>query len=337
MWEELVEVWVRGASISVRWAGERFVEVASYLWDPQQRLYWLYILVSFAVALGVYAVRSRRDSLPGGALAFVFPPYIWRHRSTWVDIRYLIPHQMIRLTIYGALGVSVSALVSTGAQGLLEWWWGVTPDVRELEYLGVVIYTVLLAIALDFAAFGMHWLQHHVPALWAFHRVHHSSEVLNPLSNYREHPVDNLFYAISASLVYGLFVGLSRGRMGIEPTKWTILGVAVPFFLFNLAGYHLRHSHVWLRWPGSLAVCFGCPAHHQIHHSLLPEHRNKNLAFMLPVWDVLFGTFCLPDEEPEFTVGLGDGTEGEYHSFWSLYTRPLKDFRRAVYGGQATR
>ncbi|MCG8583151.1 MAG: sterol desaturase family protein, partial [Pirellulales bacterium] len=102
-----------------------------------------------------------------------------------------------------------------------------------------------------------------------------------------------------------------------------ILGINAFMFVYNVSGYHLRHSHVWLRWPGPLAYLFGCPAHHQIHHSCKPEHINKNMAFMFPIWDVLFRTFHLPKEREEMVFGIGDGSEGEYKGFFSIYLRPF--------------
>jgi sterol desaturase/sphingolipid hydroxylase (fatty acid hydroxylase superfamily) len=32
------------------------------------------------------------------------------------------------------------------------------------------------------------------------------------------------------------------------------------------------------------------PWYHRIHHSLQPEHHNKNYAIFFPFWDVLFKT-----------------------------------------------
>ena len=65
----------------------------------------------------------------------------------------------------------------------------------------LVVFTLLLQLVTDFTSYLMHLAQHRVPALWAFHRVHHSALVLNPFSNYREHPIDNLGYAITNGLV----------------------------------------------------------------------------------------------------------------------------------------
>ncbi len=77
-------------------------------------------------------------------------------------------------------------------------------------------------------------------------------------------------------------MGLSYKLLGYLPSMPVLLGVPVLMFMFNLLGYNLRHSHIWLRWPGKWAMIFGSPAHHQIHHSCHPDHIDKNFAFMFP-------------------------------------------------------
>jgi sterol desaturase/sphingolipid hydroxylase (fatty acid hydroxylase superfamily) len=41
------------------------------------------------------------------------------------------------------------------------------------------------------------------------------------------------------------------------------------------------------RWSWLL----NCPDYHRIHHSSDPAHYNTNFAALLPVFDVLFGTY----------------------------------------------
>ena len=180
----------------------------------------------------------------------------------------------------------------------------------------------------------MHYLQHKIPLLWEFHKVHHSSEVLHPLSNYREHPVDNFLYAVVTGGAAGMALSSFEFLFGAQPLALLvpILGIGVFAFAFNFLGYNLRHSHVWLRWPGFLAYLFGCPAHHQIHHSCKPQHINKNMAFMFPIWDILFGTYYLPDEKEEMTFGIGDGSESTYRSYLSIYWLPFKHAYRRLFG-----
>src|SRR6185437_1474061 len=67
---------------------------------------------------------------------------------------------------------------------------------------------------------------------------------------------------------------------------------------------------------GNIKVDFGwwswaltSPCYHRLHHSSLPEHYNRNYAFILPIYDVIFGSYgrAKPGEWPK--VGLGEGQE----------------------------
>ncbi len=45
---------------------------------------------------------------------------------------------------------------------------------------------------------------------------------------------------------------------------------------------------------------------------------------MLPVWDVIFGTFCLPETNKDVKFGLGNGEEADYNSVIGLYLVPFQ-------------
>ena len=50
---------------------------------------------------------------------------------------------------------------------------------------------------------------------------------------------------------------------------------------------------------------------HRIHHSIAPEHIDKNFAAATPIWDVLFGTAVGPkngDWLPTGIVGVAPPT-----------------------------
>ena len=164
--------------------------------------------------------------------------------------------------------------------------------------------------------------------LWQFHKVHHSAEVMHPVSNFREHPVDNLLYMLTHSVAYGGLMALATKLFGFVPNAPAVLGVPVMFLLFNLSGYHLRHSHVWLRWPGKLSMIFPSPAHHHVHHSCHPDHIDKNFAFMLPVWDVIFKTYHMPEDNQDVKFGIGGENQGELTSCTRLYWVPMRDAYR---------
>jgi len=314
----------------------KFTAVITFPLVSTQRVYWLYLLSALLIAAGVYALSAERrqhrsDGLGfiRGAIAFMFPASVWRHPSAWLDVRYFIPHQMVRLWIYGFTIAGTTVALQDWTLSGLQYVTGHTLLYALPPYhlLPVLSLAAISLIAADFVAFLVHYLQHKISFLWTFHKVHHSAEVLHPLTNYREHPVDNIAYAVAFGITVGCLMGVFQFAFGSLPREFGIplLSVTFSVFIYNISGYNLRHSHIWLRWPGVLSKVFGSPAHHQIHHSCKPAHLNKNFGFMFPIWDILFGTYYLPDHPEEMDFGLADGTEKNYHSLVTLYTWPFID------------
>src|SRR5438034_65869 len=74
-------------------------------------------------------------------------------------------------------------------------------------------------------------------------------------------------------------------------------------FLTGLSMFYHSAIRVQLPWLDRILVT---PQVHRIHHGVGPEHYNKNFADGLPIFDILFGTYCRPakDEFPATGVGL---------------------------------
>jgi sterol desaturase/sphingolipid hydroxylase (fatty acid hydroxylase superfamily) len=316
------------SSFEVIWP--QLLYVLTYPFIPTQRIFWLYILSSSILAFYVFYVSIRLD--PSHRLSFkafisfLLPKDVWLTSSAWLDVRYFFVNQIFRMIIYGAFLAGVVHLtlqVITGGPGLIVAN-GPTFDSNITTIVISTMYMFVLIAFVDFVSYGIHYLQHKVPFLWEFHKVHHSLEVMHPLSNYREHPIDSCVYAIGTGAAYGLITGLSMNLLSYVPSAPQVLGVSLLLFAFNILGYNLRHSHVWLRWPGQWSMLFASPAHHHIHHSCHPDHINKNFAFMFPCWDVLFRTYHLPETNKDVRFGISMHHVNEYKSCIGIYFIPFR-------------
>jgi sterol desaturase/sphingolipid hydroxylase (fatty acid hydroxylase superfamily) len=297
----------------------------SRLLSPQGNLFWLYLLSSTAIAVGVYLAENpdpKPRSLRRG-LAFIFPVSIYRHRSAILDFKYFAFNTLVYglfiapvlLTSQTVAKLTISAMVSA---------FGVPDEPLVTGALAAVGSTVLLVIAADLGFFISHYLQHKVPVLWAFHAVHHSAEVLHPLTGFRSHPVDQALDALLIAMATGISVGVAGYFVGVSTGPVTVLGVNMFAFLTGVAGTHLRHSHVWLsygRWPSHLFVS---PAMHQIHHSAEPGHLDRNLGGVFAIWDWMAGTLHVPEGRERITLGLRNAEQYKYRSVADLYLLPLR-------------
>ncbi len=328
MVEELHDIGLLALAFS-ELLGRQFLKVLAYPVMPKTRIYWLYLATSLLLAVLVYVrakLQQNTSARNTTLFRFLFPKDVWENPSAWLDVRYFFFHQIVRLVIYGSFVSFISVLVF---QHTSEWLGYVAGEGNILRPSSIgpigVVYALISIAALDFTSFAIHYLQHKVPFLWEFHKVHHSATVLHPLTNYREHPIDNLFYAVGNGICLGLMASTVPALIGYIPKTPTVFGIGIFLFTFNALGYNLRHSHIWLRWPGNLTYVFGSPAHHQVHHSYHPEHIDKNFAFVFPVWDVIFGTYCVPEDNRDVRFGLGENQKNEYESCLDLYFVPMKN------------
>ena len=314
---------------------KNLLRVLVYPFSPGERLFVLYLTTSLLMAAAVWRYVARRRPQPGGTPVslrqFLFPSSIWRTASAWLDVRYFFFHQIFRVFLYGSFALMVSDRTFRTTAGLLgnSVESGTATD-QPFAWLVAIGYGFVSVAVLDLVAWVLHYCQHRFPLLWEFHKVHHSARVMHPLTNYREHPVDNVVYAAGLGACTGLVAASVSALLGYVPTEPTVLGVGIFVLAYNGLGYNLRHSHIWLKWPAPLVYLFGCPAHHQVHHSYHPTHINKNFAFMFPVWDLMFGTFQMPQTNADVKFGLGDREDEEFTSCLGLYLIPFRNVARLL-------
>ena len=137
----------------------------------------------------------------------------------------------------------------------------------------------LLFVALsDFMLYWVHRL-FHGGGFWKYHAIHHSSEELDWISAARFHPV-NLFLGT-------IMVDVILLTAGISPNVMLWVG---PFTTFHSAFVHAN-----LSWDlGPFKYVLATPIFHRWHHTALEEGGNTNFAGTFPIWDLLFGTFRMP-------------------------------------------
>lgn len=138
------------------------------------------------------------------------------------------------------------------------------------------IVRVLLAVLLsDFLFWLSHWVRHKVLVLWYFHAVHHSQKELNFFTEYRVHPLDDIFLYTVGFIPFFMF----------EQSFVTIVAVTW------IRHWHTRIYHSNIRSNfGFLRYLIVTPQSHRVHHSIEPQHFDTNFGLTFSVWDHLFGT-----------------------------------------------
>lgn len=287
-------------------------------------LYWPFILSTLIVAAVAWRLVLARREGHGAAWREFRRRYLsralWWHPSARADYRYYFINAIVFPLAFGP-AVFTGAHLAGAIDRLLAPLIGAAPS--GTAGLGLrLVYTVMFFIAYDFGRFVAHCTLHDVPVLWEFHKVHHSAEVLTPMTGFRSHPLDLLVMAWGAALATGLATWAFQRLCGATITGYTFLELNVLLWGFGLFG-NLKHWQVPISYGRRLDRWLISPAHHQIHHSAEPRHFGCNRGFEIALWDRLFGTLRLPLPGERFALGLGDGTEASWHRVGRLYFRPF--------------
>ncbi|MDB5423339.1 MAG: sterol desaturase family protein, partial [Phenylobacterium sp.] len=274
-----------------------------------------------------------------------------------VLLRALFPRRLLRgasskadvgLFLFNAFPAAILigwALLSAGQIGrpaahLLGVVFGPSPDVHLPQGARRAIATVALFLAYEFAYWLDHVLSHRIPALWEFHKVHHTAEVLSPVTAFRVHPVDSLVFANITAVVLGLTAASLEYVLGASAGPLELSGRNAILVAFVFLTVHLQHSHIWISFTGVWGRIFLSPAHHQIHHSTNPIHFNRNFGSCLSIWDWVFGTLHIPSRTRERLVFGAELPEGapSPHSVTGVLAAPfLEAVRRLPWSSASDR
>ena len=178
-----------------------------------------------------------------------------------------------------------------------------------LEILAMIFVPLFIH---DCWFYWSHRIEHRVPLLWEFHKIHHSDERMNTSTWARDHFLQESWRAFFSVFTLGMIVDLDLTDAGKAALYSTL-------FLIGLSMFYHSAIRVKLPWLDRILVT---PQVHRIHHSIDSQHHNKNFADVLPIFDILFGTFHRPGKEEFPATGLGPSSPAPA-SAWSAQLRPL--------------
>jgi sterol desaturase/sphingolipid hydroxylase (fatty acid hydroxylase superfamily) len=152
---------------------------------------------------------------------------------------------------------------------------------------------LLLFVVADFIQWNVHRWLHYSPLLWEFHKVHHSVEQMGFAAHLRYHWMETIIYK---SVQY---IPLSMIGFGLDD-----------FFILHLVTIligHLNHANVKITY-GPLKYVLNNPVMHLWHHAKnIPAGSNGvNYGISLSLWDYLFGTAYIPNQNANEPLGFED-------------------------------
>ncbi len=230
------------------------------LWDTRGYFFWLLVIsVGCAVAERIRPWRRGQRFLRREFLQDVF----------WL---FFNGHYFALLFAY------VTAI-------LAQWMFPVIESARSWNLLAawpLAAQALAYFVVKDLLDWCVHNLLHRVPALWEFHKLHHSIVDMDWIGNFRFHWMEIVVYQ---GLTYFPLVVL-----GVDPIVLLLVAIAS-----TLIG-HLNHSNLDITW-GPLRYLFNSSRMHIWHHMKnFPTGRKLgvNFGISLSIWDWLFRTAYWP-------------------------------------------
>ena len=162
----------------------------------------------------------------------------------------------------------------------------------DLSTFSQISQLIIFFITLDFFQWLTHIMMHRFDFLWKFHKVHHSVKEMGFAAHFHYHWMENILYKplkVFAVMLIG----------GFEPEQAYII-----HFLAITIG-HLNHSNIKLSY-GALKYIFNNPIMHLHHHASSSSNNFKkgiNFAISLSIWDYIFKTNYIPNENGNTKLG----------------------------------
>ena len=145
-----------------------------------------------------------------------------------------------------------------------------------LEILAMIFVPLFLH---DFWFYWAHRIEHKVPFLWAFHKLHHSDELMNTSTWARDHFLQNSWRAFFSIFTLGMIVDLDLSEAG-KAALYSTMFLSASVFVLSLGN------------PGSPSLARPCvgntagASHTPLHRSpaLQPEFRRRPAHFRYRLW-----------------------------------------------------
>ena len=159
----------------------------------------------------------------------------------------------------------------------------------DLSHLGVLAGGLVGLFVYQGCAYFWHRGIHAFDWSWRmFHQMHHSAERHDTFGAFWFSPIESVGWTAIASFALTFVVGLSAEATTVALLSATLLAI---------------FTHANVRTPVWLGYIVERPESHSLHHAR--GHHRQNYS-ELPVFDMIFGTFCNPREFASQT-GFYDG------------------------------
>ena len=300
---------------------EFFSTIIEHFSDPRKRVFLGYLFLSIFIAL--FWLQKKKNLSFKNALIYIFNKRIIFSKSSQSDFKIFFINRIFLIFVSPLLitQLAIATIIYHYLHSIS--WLEFGMFVQTQKFVIVTTFTTFIFVLDDFSKFIIHRWMHQWPILWSLHKVHHSATTLTPLTIYRTHPLEGIIFTLRGSFTQGISISSFVFFFGNNVDLYTVIGVNVFVFSFNVAGANLRHSHIGIRYWRWLEYIIISPAQHQLHHSVAEKHYDKNFGATLAIWDWIFGSLNHSEDTDKLILGVTENEPLETHGLYNLYVIPL--------------
>ena len=304
-------------------------QITNQFIDPKKRVFLFYILISILIATAWFMINKKLSLKK--TLIKIFDKKIFFSKSAKSDYKIFLINQLIMMIVSPFLITQLTIATA------LYFYFHTIDWLSAVIFVGIAKIYIILSFTIfqftidDFSKYIVHRFMHKWPVLWALHKVHHSATVLTPMTVFRTHPLEGIIFSLRSAINQAIGISMFFYLFGNLVSLYTIVGVNIFVFVFNILGSNLRHSHIGIRYWKWLEYIFISPAQHQLHHSIAFEHHDKNFGAALAIWDWLFGSLHHSVEFETLHLGIKKNQHDATHNLKNLYLDPIHEIKKHIF------
>ncbi len=236
------------------------------------------------------------------ALAVLALLVLWETLGPFLPLYGGGPHATRERLVHGGRNLAIGLVNGAVARfGFLGAWIATMEWSREYPF-GVLHWIALpdwlgwtaAILLLDSWTYAWHRLNHAVPGLWRFHRLHHSDRQMDATTAHRFHLGEIVLSSIARVPVLAL--------IGCSMEQFAVYEIAL------FAVVQFQHANVGL--PDALdrvlRVVIVTPHLHKVHHSVVVAEQNTNFSSLFSWWDRAARTGRLSSDQSAIVFGVDD-------------------------------
>lgn len=243
-------------------------------------------------------------------------PAVHHYRSRAERGRHALLNVVLGLTNAAVVAVVFAGLWLLAAEWASARGAGLLNVLRDHAGLPAWAHVAGAVLLLDAWTYLWHRLNHRVPFLWRFHRVHHADATMDVTTASRFH-IGEL--AMSSALRVPVLVA---GGIYV----WEL--VLYETVMFAVVQFHHANVRLPERWDRALRAVVVTPHLHRVHHSRFQPETDSNYSSLLTVWDRLFGSFRTSADPSSIRLGLDEFDAADDRTLGGMLRMPLREVRK---------